>query len=606
MANKRILIVEDEAVTALSIESSLCLLGYTIAGMAKSGDDAIDQAVQKKPDLVLMDVRLGSGLSGIDAAQIIHTRLGTPVVFLTAHVDDETINGVTQASPYGFLIKPYNDAALKAAIESALVSSRRLLQVRDKFQSLSVLLNSMGEAVLTTDIEMRITYLNAAAETLLGEHRQSILYKYLDDVFSLQGTHDFNCPTPTEIGTKVFIEQHPVLMPEGIILKGNEKRTPVALRASPLHGDDGHIEGVLFVIGDVTQKQQVQQELELLRHAVEASKTAVVITRPDSMIEFINPAFTAMSGYTKEDCRGKTLNILRSEHHDDTFYENLYDTLKLGKTWVGEFLNRKKNGELYWELSSISPMCSPQGEVTHYVSVKNDITERKNADKLKEDVERINRHDLKSPLVSIIAITQLMSSDMGLSKVNRSCVENIESSCYRMLQQINMTLDLYKMETDSYRFTPNPVDLLHTLDTVLDEIGFLAEDKHLDVRIFIHGRQRNKGDHFHILAEPVSAFALISNLVKNAFEAAPINTPITITLQHNETDILFSIHNFGAIPKGIRNTFFSKYTTSGKEGGTGLGTYSARLIAKTFGGDVWFLTSETNGTTLVVSLPNTQ
>ncbi|WP_051261056.1 hybrid sensor histidine kinase/response regulator [Desulfovibrio inopinatus] len=603
MADERILIVEDEAVTALSIESSLRQLGYTVAGLAKSGDDAIEFAIKNAPDLVLMDIRLGPGISGIEAAKIIHARLGTPVVFLTAHVDDATIYGVTQASPYGFLVKPYNDAALKAAIESALASARRHHQIQDKFQSLSTLLNSMGEAVLTTDLGMRITYVNAAAENLLGNDRDVLQNKNLGDAFSLHGPAEYDCPTPTELGARVFFERQPVHLPEGIILVGNRKQTPVALRASPLHGDDSRLEGLVIVIGDVTQKQQVQHELELLRHAVEASRTAVVITAPDSTIEFVNPAFTAMTGYTKEDCFGQSISILHSGHHDTAHYDEMYTTLKSGKTWVGEFLNRKKSGELYWEFSSISPMYSPRGDITHYVAVKDDITERKHLEKLKEDVERINRHDLKSPLVSIIAITQLLATESNINEENQSYIANIESVCYRMLQHINMTLDLFKMETGSYQCIPHPVDLLHILDKVLDEIGFLAEDKHLQVQISVCDHPRQKNDHFIARAEPISAFAMISNLVKNAFEAAPPQSHVSIALQREDDMATFRIHNFGVVPLDIRDRFFDKYTTSGKEGGTGLGTYSARLIARTFGGDVKFSTSDDEGTQLVVTLP---
>ncbi|MFQ5614061.1 MAG: PAS domain S-box protein, partial [Anaerolineae bacterium] len=114
-----------------------------------------------------------------------------------------------------------------------------------------------------------------------------------------------------------------------------------------------------------------------LSRAVEQSPTSVLITNTDGIIEYVNPQFTQITGYVPEEVIGKTPRILKSGEHPPEFYQELWDTISSGKEWQGDICNRKKNGELYWELQSISPIRSVAGEITHFLAVRIDDTERK-------------------------------------------------------------------------------------------------------------------------------------------------------------------------------------------------------------------------------------
>ncbi len=139
----------------------------------------------------------------------------------------------------------------------------------------------------------------------------------------------------------------------------------------------------------------------------------------------------------------------------------------------------------------------------------------------------------------------------------------------------------------------------------MNEIQNIADKKRLSVNIMINGNPAGNEDRFSVRGEELLCYSMLANLIKNAFEASPEDRKITITLTHEKDMAVICIHNKGAVPEDIRDNFFDKYITSGKTSGSGLGTYSARLIAKTQRGNIHFETSEDKGTTVTIRLPQT-
>lgn len=175
----------------------------------------------------------------------------------------------------------------------------------------------------------------------------------------------------------------------------------------------------------------------------------------------------------------------------------------------------------------------------------------------------------------------------------------IESSGRKILNMINMSMDLYKMEQGIYKLKPENVDLVKIFNKIIDEMKICLKVKRLRVGVLIGSDPAGESDQFILNSEKLLLYSMLSNLFKNAVEASPKNEEITFAMNHGES-LSVSIHNQGAVPEDIRDTFFEKYTTYGKSGGTGLGTYSARLIAETLGGKISLDTSEENGTTISI------
>ncbi len=159
--------------------------------------------------------------------------------------------------------------------------------------------------------------------------------------------------------------------------------------SAPLGKDSNGRRLLISMAADVTERKQAEEELRKLSRAVEQSPASIVITDTDANMEYVNPKFEELTGYTFEESVGKNPNILKSGFQSDQFYEELWNTLTAGKVWRGELANKKKSGKVYWEFASISPIFNVHGETTHYIAVKEDITERKQAEEeLKESEER--------------------------------------------------------------------------------------------------------------------------------------------------------------------------------------------------------------------------
>lgn len=225
--------------------------------------------------------------------------------------------------------------------------------------------------------------------------------------------------------------------------------------------------------------------------------------------------------------------------------------------------------------------------------------------RLREDVERITRHDLKSPLNGIINYPYLIKSGGNLSEKQENQLDKIVQLGRKMLNLINISLDLYKMEQGTYTVNQENVNLLDVLAEILDENRIRLKTKQLHIELLVNGNAAAEGDDFFVQGENLLFYSMFSNLFKNAVEASPRRETITIEMSHGEKSSI-SLHNRGFVPEEIHDTFFEKYTTSGKSEGTGLGTYSARLITETLGGQIALRTSEEDGTAIRIIFPITE
>ena len=148
----------------------------------------------------------------------------------------------------------------------------------------------------------------------------------------------------------------------------------------PYKDSQGKIMGLVLSLSDVTSRIEMEQERFRLYRAVEQSPVTVVITDSEGKIEYVNPKFVQLTGYTRKEAIGKKPNVLKSGKHPPEFYKDLWETIKQGKSWQGEFCNKKKNGNLYWESAVISPIKDEKGRITHMIGIKEDITTRRQKD----------------------------------------------------------------------------------------------------------------------------------------------------------------------------------------------------------------------------------
>ena len=216
--------------------------------------------------------------------------------------------------------------------------------------------------------------------------------------------------------------------------------------------------------------------------------------------------------------------------------------------------------------------------------------------RLREDVERISRHDLKTPLNSILGVSFLLRDDPRLDAEQKELVGVLQRAGFRMLEMVNLSLGLYRMETGTYEFSPQAVDLREVARRVLVDLHSYADAAGVGLHL-----QGSGAPPVHVRAEELLCYSIVANLVKNAVEATRRGQQVTLALQPGDP-VALTIHNPGEVPPEVAARFFEKYVTRGKSGGTGLGTYSARLMARAQQGELELRTSAEQGTTLTLTL----
>lgn len=214
---------------------------------------------------------------------------------------------------------------------------------------------------------------------------------------------------------------------------------------------------------------------------------------------------------------------------------------------------------------------------------------------LREDVERITRHDIKSPLSAVISLSDALLESKEWDTQTTESLSTIRSSGYDALGMVNRTLDLYKMESGTYRVNPDNIDLSLVVKRVSRELQGLADTA--GVRVAIKSESNCIA-----LAEEGLCMSIVRNLLKNAIEASSKGDDVRVIVGRKKR-INLMVHNEGVVPEELQARFFDKYATTGKAEGTGLGTYSARLMTEIQGGRIRFISNESQGTVLNVELP---
>lgn len=247
----RILIVEDERVTAEDLRDTLTDLGYTVTAAVSSGAEAIAQAEENAPDIALMDIHIQGEMDGTALALVLRERFNIPVIYLTAHADIPTVTRAKDAGPLGYITKPFQEAALHACIEVALHRHSQELKGREKEELLAATLRAISHGVISMDRRETITLFNPAAEAWTGRSSHEALGQRMDQIFQVE--------TPNRIKVKEIWEQ--VLtdgslrdLPAGVLLVSSQvEKRPISGSAAPIRDHKGDVAGAVLVFGRGTE-----------------------------------------------------------------------------------------------------------------------------------------------------------------------------------------------------------------------------------------------------------------------------------------------------------------------------------------------------------------
>ncbi len=254
----RILIVEDEVVVAMEIQRKLEAIGYSVEGIVGTGEEAVERAGKSHPDFVLMDIQLAGRLEGTEAAKQIHDLYGIPVVYLTAHSDEKTLQKAKLAEPFGYLVKPFSEADLRATIEVALYKHHQDSRIRKTAQSFSTTLSVMGGAVILTDKNGIVEDLNSVAQTLTGWGRGDAIGRHVAEVCVLRGQ---DAGDVADVLSLAKARPGFVSAPANYLLISRDKtEAQVQSRVIPVANPQGEITGFILAFQDVTEEAWGDQD----------------------------------------------------------------------------------------------------------------------------------------------------------------------------------------------------------------------------------------------------------------------------------------------------------------------------------------------------------
>jgi PAS domain S-box-containing protein len=336
----------------------------------------------------------------------------------------------------------------------------------------------------------------------------------------------------------------------------------------------------------IVKKERTESKLKLLNRVVQHSPVSIVVTDHDGNIEYINPKFTELTGFSWTEAIGKTPGILKSGYQSAEFYSEMWQTISSGKNWYGEMKNRKKNGEFYWEKVLISPITDENDRITHFVGVKEDITEKKammeNLIRAKEKAEESDRlktaflhnisHEIRTPLNAIVGFSSFLG-DLGLSPEKRKAYNDIiMSSNDQLLSVIDSIMKISYLETGQVTADRSETEVLRLAGSLFSQFEERAKNK--DISFVFDSGNITSGT--RIITDSAKLKQILFNLLDNAFKFTEKGHVI---LRSNMRDgqMEFVVEDTGiGIPgdehERIFESFYQAGTSSTKVyGGAGIG-----------------------------------
>lgn len=308
---------------------------------------------------------------------------------------------------------------------------------------------------------------------------------------------------------------------------------------------------------------------------------------------FVSKRAEEILGYTRQYLQDNPFTWYGSIHPDDKhLVDKAIAGLKNNVHFSIEYRIRKADGQWAWLRDRSIGFTPEDGQNYMVEGLAMDITQEKRLEELKEDIQRISSHDLRTPLAGIIGAAGLL-----VEEAEGDCAlfaEKILSSGYRMMDMLNRSLDLYKMEAGTFDPALEVIDLDKIVRDVAQDLTGQGTFQGRKVKLEFCGQ--------HVRGDETLCWSVVANLLKNAFEAGTAEDTVAITCIPSERAVTLEIHNAQPVPAEIRQNFFEKYCTTGKRHGTGLGTYSAKLMTEAMGGTIEMQSSELDGTRVCVTL----
>ncbi|WP_321371634.1 PAS domain S-box protein [uncultured Draconibacterium sp.] len=503
-----------------------------------------------------------------------------------------------------FILESFQDITQWKAAEQQLIKAKTRAQESE--QKFSAFMDSLPGSAFIKDRDLNFQYVNRFMERnmdageWIGKNTKDVIHPEImnniindDEKAFIQGRHKYE-------------ERFPV--------NGRGMRDFLTYKFTI--GEDKKLLGGISI--DITERKRLEGRNAMLSKAIEASPVSVVITDIEGNIEYVNPFFEEKTGYTLKEVIGGNPRILKSGKQPKHYYENMWNTILKGNIWRGEFQNKKKNGEIYWEKGIISPVTNGGGEIVHFIAIKEDITQQRqillDLKKAKEKAEQSDKlksaflanmsHEIRTPMNGIIGFTELLKDPNLDGEQQKEFISIIQKSGDRMLSTINDIIDISKIESNLVSVELSTFEL----KTFLTEIQLFFEPEINKKQLTLNFINAQDPDSPKIESDPVKLNSIITNLIKNAIKFTK-KGGISFGYKFIDKSIQFIVKDTGiGIPKNRQKAIFERFVQadiadSRVYEGSGLGLAISKSYTEMLGGTIRLESEENTGTTFVITFP---
>ena len=664
VGNKRILIVEDEAIVAADLRQHLRDLGYVVPAPALSGPMALRMAAETRPDLVLMDIHLSGKMDGIEAARRIIRQWDIPVVYLTAHADRETMQRAGVAGAYGYLLKPFEGRELAATIEVALEKHKLDRRVCESERWLASTLQSIGDAVVATDADGAVRFVNPVAERLTGWRREEVLDRAITDVFVLVDEADR--PSGVRmVNSALRLGTSTGSVGRTLVAK-DARLTPIDLTCNPNHDEWDRPCGVIIVFRDATERRRAEDATRwrmrylktlnaiLSAASAAASLTELMATALDQVLQlfdlpagvlWLGPA-AALPGVAEpmevarclpagigEKVSGATagsghqvLLPASGQGEDDRAAQGLLKSagmrcavataVTMGADCCGTLCIAGQQ-ERCWSSDDVATLATIgrqlggaverlvlyQQTARHAETLQTALTRLRDLDHLKSEFVQTVSHELRTPMALILGYAEVLA-DGSLGELSPAQQEVVDVIAQRSRTLSGLVEDItLLLESEQALSDRQAVALEDVLRAAVAEHVNLISREGLDLRMEI------APDLPPVVGTPNHLARVVGNLLNNAAKFTPAGGAVTLRAAPQNGHVFLQVADTGiGIPPEEQKRIFERFyqvdrTMNRRYSGMGLGLALVKEIVEALGGRVSVESEVGQGSTFTVFLP---
>jgi PAS domain S-box-containing protein len=613
MVNAQILVVEDEKIVAKDIQNWLRSFGYTVPVIVSTGEEALKKAEEILPDLVVMDIMLSGSMDGVETARLIRERFDIPVVYLSAFADDSTLERAKLTEPFGYIHKPFEERELYTTIEMALYKHKMERRLKESEQWFATTLRCIGDAVIATNRERVITFMNPVAEILTGWRQEDALGRNLPAVLQILDGEgrpliESHFEESIRTGSSVSLADCSLSSREGI-------KISVDTNAAPIKDSKGNIAGVVLVLRDITQRNLAVEEQLRLQAAVEnaakewrvtidAVESLILILDLEGRVTRLNRSAKELSRVSYKEIFGRRVSEI-GKHQPWKKTAELLKQVRETRSPTSCQVQDETSGKT-WEIAANLLFLGQQKDDERIIIVARDITQMV---ELQESLRRSETmaamgalvggvaHQVRNPLFGMSATLDAFEARFEDQEEYRRYTSNLRRELNRLTELMQDLLEYGKphsLELSKGKIEDVVAQVIHSCAPLAEQLKIkLANCVRAGLAQIPMDRRR--------------LMQVFQNLLENAIQHS---TPGEIVLveaaevrQKDQVWIECAIKDSGPgfqpeeISK-IFEPFFSK-----RRGGTGLGLSIAQRIVEEHGGKIVAANRPEGGAVMTVRLP---